>query len=131
MLPIRTESKIARSYQTNRTIVVQNGSGDEAVSIVPNLTDGIADTFASGDFWILKYQGTPDAPGELDDPGTSEPINIDPWVNGESIDNQDVVVWYGASFIHNDGADRLNPNRSPEVLTGSHVIGPDIRLIRW
>lgn len=131
MLPIRTEAKIARNYATNRTLVVQNASGDEAVALVPNLTDGVADTFAAGDLWVLRFQGTADLPGEIDDPGTTEQINIDPWVNGESVDGQNVVVWYGATFAHNDGADRLNPSRSPEILTGSHVIGPDIRLIRW
>ena len=131
MAPILTETKKARSYQTNRTIVVQNAAGNEAVSIVPNLFDGYADTFASGDFWILRYQGTPAAPVELDDPDVSPQINIDPWVNGESLDGQDVVVWYGAQFLHNDDASPLNPDRSPDHISGDHVVGPDIRLIRW
>jgi hypothetical protein len=59
-------------------------------------------------------------------------IQIDPFVNGESVANEDVVVWYGASFIHNDAGNlNINPDRSGMIISGSHVVGPDIRPIRW
>ncbi|MEP6925091.1 MAG: hypothetical protein ABI954_11550, partial [Pyrinomonadaceae bacterium] len=71
-------------------------------------------------------------PGELDDPNTSTAINLNPWINNESLVNQDLVVWYGAHYVHSDGSNLLNPDRSGKfVISGSHVVGPDIRPIRW
>ena len=131
MSPILAETKRSRSYQKNRSIVVQNAAGDEAVSITPNLSDGYADTFARGDFWLLKYQGTPTSPLEIDDPGPEVQINIDRWDNGESLNGTDVVVWYGAQYLHNDASRPISPDRSGEVISGQRVVGPDIRLIRW
>ena len=132
MTPLLTEAKFFRRLQTNRSLLVQNGSGNEAVMLVPNLNDGNADTYGDSDFWVLRYRDNGGQPGELDDPNTSTAIRLDPWINGESLDNQDLVIWYGAHFIHADGNNLLNPDRSGRmVLSGSHVVGPDIRLIRW
>ena len=140
--PITTETRLLRNYQTNRSLLIQNGSGNEAYLLVPNLTDGVADTFGKSDFWILRYknvfQGTP-VQNEIDDGvtcvtcgGLSGAIQIDPYLNGESLENQDLVVWYGAHFVHADGANTLNPDRTGRnILSGSHVVGPDLRPIRW
>jgi len=141
--PLATEAIIARNYQTNRSILVQNASGDEAYMLVPNASDGVvnsaADPFPSGDLWVFQYKnvvGGTALQNELDDGFNSTTssqafIKIDPFANGESIANQDVVVWYGASFIHSDGANLLHPSRGGEVITGSHVVGPDILPVRW
>ena len=71
--------------------------------------------FARGDVWLLRYH-----PGEIDDGvaaiGPPYAANIGAWVNGESIRNQDVVVWYAAHFthdVHETGAHH------------GHVVGPD------
>lgn len=129
--PILTESTILRNYGTNRGFVIQNAAGDEAYSITPGRSDGNADTYGQGDFWLLKFAGTPASPLELDDPNTSTAANFTPWLNGESLAGQDVVVWYAGHFIHNDGANQVDPARNGEILTGSHVVGPDLRPIRW
>ncbi|MGB7068051.1 MAG: hypothetical protein WBD22_01020 [Pyrinomonadaceae bacterium] len=137
MRPVLTESKILRNYSTNRGFVIQNANGDEAYQLTPGRTDGTADAFGQNDFWLLQYQGTPASPLELDDlndydsPQGITAINIDPWLNNESLVDQDVVVWYAAHFIHNDGANLVDPDRSGLVLNGSHVVGPDLRPIRW
>ena len=140
--PITTEKSLLRNYQTNRSLLIQNGSGDEAYMLTPNLTDGVVDAFGKSDFWILRYKnvvgGTP-VQNEIDDgvtcvtcSGLSGAIQIDPYVNGESLENQDLVVWYGTHFVHADGANTLNPDRTGRtILSGSHVVGPDIRPIRW
>jgi hypothetical protein len=138
--PVDTEIMRLRSYQTNRSFLVQNATGDEAYMIVPNRTDGVADTYGRGDFWFLRYKnvtGGTNLQNEIDDgysqtggPGT--PANLAAFLNNETLTNQDVVVWYGAHFIHNDGQNLLNPDRSgSDILSGSHVIGPDIRPVRW
>lgn len=139
--PQTTEFTRLKSLQTNRSLLIQNSNGDEAYMLVPNKTDGVADDFGKSDIWALRYKnvtgGTP-FQNELDDGytgvGGSEAnvsIRISQFINGESLVDQDVVVWYGGHFIHSDGANLLNPERSPTILSGQHVIGPDIRPIRW
>jgi hypothetical protein len=140
MRPLATEATLLRNYQTNRGLVVQNANGDEAYQLTPNLSDGVTDTFGVSDLWVLRYKlvvgGTP-LQNEIDDgfnQTTSQNafIQINPFLNNESVDNQDVVVWYGAHFIHADAGNvQLNPDRSGLVLSGDHVVGPDIRPIRW
>jgi hypothetical protein len=141
--PLSTEAKFARNYQTNKSILIQNAAGDEAYALVPNVSDGVVnsstDTFPSGDFWVLKYKnvvGGTAFQNELDDgfnqtTSSNAFIQIDQFVNAEAISNQDVVVWYGASFVHADGANLINPSRGGEIISGSHVVGPDIRPVRW
>ena len=139
--PIGTELMRLRNFQTNRSLVIQNSAGNEAYSIVPGKLDGVTDTFGVSDFWVLRYKsvvGGTAVQNEIDDgetcvncTNTTAPIRINPFINGESTVDQDLVIWYGAHFIHNDGANLLDPNRSPEVLSGSHVVGPDLRPIRW
>lgn len=143
--PVTTEMSTLRSYQTNKSLLIQNGSGDEAYLLVPNVTDGKTDNFGRSDFWVLKYKnvdGGTALQNEIDDGYNRDDgactetggtcININRFINNESIDNQDSVVWYGAHFKHEDGGHLLDPNRSGLVaLSGSHVVGPDIRPVRW
>jgi hypothetical protein len=130
--PVTSELMRLRNYQTNRGFLIQNAAGNEAYSIFPNLSDGVADSFGQGDFWFLRYQtGTGGEPGEINDPNTEVAANLTPWLTGESLVNEDVVVWYASHFIHADGANLLHPDRSGLVLSGSHVVGPEIRPVRW
>jgi Cu2+-containing amine oxidase len=129
--PITNEASILRNYGTNRGFVIQNSTGNEAYSLTPSLADGNADTFSRGDFWFLKYKGTTAAPDELDDQNVGAIANFAPWLDNESLVDQDVVVWYAGHFVHNDDANLLDPDRSGMVLTGSHVVGPTLRPIRW
>ena len=143
--PVTTEAAIFRSYQTNRGFLIQNATGDEAYQLTPNLTDGsvtnaegaLSDTFGAGDFWLLRFKGTADAPQEIDDPNPDDPnpitayrATLDPWVSGESLTNQDVVVWYAAHVQRVDASSR-SESAKPEVLQGNHVVGPDLRPVRW
>jgi hypothetical protein len=137
LTPVGAESAFFRNYKLNRGFVIQNSNGDEAYQITPNLTDGsvtdsagiLTDTFGGGDFWLLKFQGTGAAPGELDDVGSGSAANLAPWLNGESLVDQDVVVWYGAHQrrIDDTSLNAVNSN----IIAGLHVIGPDIRPVRW
>lgn len=139
MKPITTETSLLRNYQTNRGLVIQNSNGDEAYSLIPNLSDGKTDTFGVSDLWVLRYKnvvgGTP-VQNEIDDginctTCATAFIQIDPFLNNESVANQDLVVWYGGHFVHSDGANLLDPDRTGQILSGEHVVGPDLRPIRW
>jgi hypothetical protein len=133
--PIINEAARLRNYQTNRGFLIQNSTGNEAYAIVPNISDGATDSFGGGDFWLLRYKaGSGGEPDEIDDPNpdTSSAVKLEPWVNNESLVNQDIVVWYGAHFIHDEhGSNLLSPDRSGDILTNSHVVGPELRPIRW
>jgi hypothetical protein len=138
--PIPTEMFANKNIQTNRGLIIQNSNGDEAYELIPNISDGNVDTFGGHDLWVLRYKnvvGGTALQNEIDDgfnQTTSQNsfIQIDPFVNGESVVDQDVVVWYGGHFLHNDGGNaRINPDRSGFIITGEHVVGPDIRPVRW
>lgn len=134
--PIATETFMNKSPQTNRSILIQNATSDEAYMLVPSVKDGVVDAFGVHDIWVLAYKGTAVSPTELDDGrtccgGPNQNIAIDPWLNNESVDNQDVVIWYGAHFLHSDGANLVDAKNSPSILGTSHVVGPDIRPVRW
>jgi hypothetical protein len=139
--PQTTEFTRLKSLQTNRSLLIQNSTGDEAYMLVPNKTDGVADAYGKSDMWVLKYKNIPGGSAfanELDDGYTGvgggttlTSIRIDQFINGESLVDQDSVVWYGTHFVHSDGANLLNPERSPMILSGTHVVGPDLRPVRW
>lgn len=138
LLPQATEFKLLRNYATNRRLIVQNASGNEGYIVNPNPTDGKADTFGVSDMWVLQYKSTGGNPTQLEDGITCVTcstafIQIDPFINGEAVANQDVVVWYGAHFLHNDQANLFRPNRdgSVDTLSGNHVVGPDLKPVQW
>jgi hypothetical protein len=135
---VETESEFFKRAQTSRSILIQNSNGDEAYQIVPGTNDGtvtndqgaLIDAFGAGDFWLMQFKGTAASPSELDDAdGPQYPgAYISPWVNGESLVDQDVVVWYGAHQVRVDDASRPS---APQVITGSHIVGPVLRPVRW
>jgi hypothetical protein len=106
---------------------VENKSTGEAYDIIPGHDDGVSTAmpdspFGRGDVWIVRYHGS-----EIDDgsvaTGPPYEAGLDAWVNGESINGADVVVWYGAHFTHDVAHD-------PPGHFG-HIVGPDLKKIRW
>ena len=133
---IENESTFFKRPGTNRMFMIQNATGDEAYQLVPGSNDGsvsdangnLTDTFGGGDLWLMRFQGTAASPGELNDPNTTEAANLAPWVNGEAMANQDVVVWYAAHQVRTDDTSRP---ATPNVITGVHIVGPTLRPVRW
>lgn len=95
----------SRSVETDRVrrhgrrwrVLDASGRGYE---IRPRPQDGVADTWADADVWLLRYHGN-----ELDDGGATfgpmgDAIHLAPYLNGESIDRRDVVLWYRAGHRH-------------------------------
>ena len=81
--------------------------------------------FGQGDVWILHYHGN-----ELDDGvnitgGAAADVqaNLDKFVNGESVQNTDVVIWYAGHIIHDVHAD-------PPGVFG-HFAGPMLVPAKW
>jgi hypothetical protein len=121
--PIATEVKLIRSLFDDNRLNVQNLATGDTYSITPGFKDGSAfnDAYARGDAWVLVRD--PNG-GELDDGynstgGSGTAINLDPFTNGQSVQGKDIVVWYGAHFLHTVD-DQL-----------SHRVGPDLAALSW
>jgi len=116
----RYEIKRLRDPGRNRKWEIKNASTGEGYTLIPGPNDGVADSFAKGDVWILRYHGQ-----EIDDGvaalGPPYEAGLDRFINGELIEKQDVVIWYAAHFTH---------IVTPE-MTGNHIVGPDLIPFRW
>lgn len=122
------EIKRPRDPSHQRKWRVLNATNGRGYEIVPRLDDGVATQspdwpFPQGDVWILRYHGN-----ELDDgvaitsgPTANLVAHLDTWVNGESIHNHDVVIWYAGHAIHD--AVHEEPGHF------GHIVGPDLRPV--
>jgi hypothetical protein len=124
---IDTESMRARLAADQYWMVSNNVSG-ESVIIRPNPLDGNYDKYGQGDVWLLRNH----FPDEIDDSG--QPIegcstcaHLNPMVNNEVIGGQDLVVWYGAHWVHNHFDQPIQANQGD----GPHVNGPDLILQKY
>lgn len=123
----RWESQRPRNPSRQRRWRVQNADSGEAYDVVPGPNDGVATAspdwpFPQGDVWFTRYSGAEIDTGVF---ATGPPYeaNIGNFVNGQSIDGQDVVVWYGAHSTHDVGSD--------EPGEFGHVVGPELRPVKW
>jgi hypothetical protein len=123
----RFETHRPRSPARNRRWRVQNAATGEAYDIVPGHHDGVATAmpdwpFPQGDVWLTRYRGT-----EIDNGvsavGPPYEANIGNFVNGESIEDTDVVVWYGAHATHDV------THEEPGHF--GHIVGPELRKVKW
>jgi Copper amine oxidase, enzyme domain len=121
------EIRRARNPGRKRRWRVKNKSTGEAYDIIPGAHDGVATAmpdwpFARGDAWFLRYRGS-----EIDDGvfavGPPYEAGLDAWVNGEPLNGKDVVVWYGAHFSHD-----VNHEEPGEF---GHIVGPELKLVKW
>ncbi len=67
-------------------------------------TDGTGDSWAKGDVWVVRYHGNEleDGVGCILCQGTTGTIQDQVFLTGENVDKKDVVIWYRASYNHND-----------------------------
>ena len=116
---LTTEVKKYKDNPNYRHWLIKDSVTGDSYALAPgNLVgrdDGVADNFHRGDAWFLKYN-----PNEIDDGGGwGTEIRVDNYVNGESLVNEDIVIWYGTTFTHED----------PYGMT--HVTGPSIIPVNW
>ncbi|HJZ83124.1 MAG TPA: hypothetical protein VKD91_22340, partial [Pyrinomonadaceae bacterium] len=116
-----------RDPARKRKWLIENAGTREGYEVIPGPDDGVATAspdwpFPKGDVWILRYRGS-----ELDDgsvaTGPPYEADLDRFVSGESIMNQDVVLWYGAHFTHDIA------NEPPGVH--GHIVGPLLKPVNW
>jgi hypothetical protein len=106
---------------------VENTVSGEAYDIIPGADDGVATAmpdwpYGRGDLWFLRYHAN-----EIDDGsvaiGPPYEAGIDAWVNGERIDDHDVVVWYAGHFTHDTSHE--------EPGHFGHIVGPTLKPVKW
>ena len=126
----RWEVMRPRNHERSRRWKIENSTTGDAYTLIPGENDGVADAFARGDVWILRSHGERD---EIDDGISAEPsqanqrqpnapAEIGRFINAESTDNQNVVIWYAAHFTHEVHAE------SGEI---GHYVGPDLKPVQW
>jgi hypothetical protein len=120
---LTVEGMRSRLFGAGHLWKVRNSVTGEAVTIRPGPRDGNWDKYGRGDLWLLQFKSN-----ELDDgvtcvSGCDTRIQMHNAINGESIANQDVVVWYGVHFLHNEG--------DTNTLSGPFTVGPDLILEKY
>jgi hypothetical protein len=116
---LKHEIRRKRNTAHKRRWRVRNQGTNEGYILVPGTNDGEADSYGVGDFWALRYRT-----GQLDDGAvaTDTRAHLDSFVNHESIQGTNVVVWYAAHFSHDVVHDHHGD---------SHIVGPTLRPDRW
>jgi hypothetical protein len=65
--------------------------------LLPGVNDGYADSFSHYDLVVLRYHYAEDKHGNQ---GDAYDDALGPYLNGENIDGQDVVLWYVSHLFH-------------------------------
>jgi Copper amine oxidase, enzyme domain len=117
------EIRRSKDSSRQRHWEVSNTRSKETYALIPGSNDGTSDAYGAGDMWVLRYRFNEVDDGVANTGGSAAQTraNIDKFVNGEPVKDKDVVVWYGAHFKHDQ----------THSEGGSHVVGPDIRPLRW
>ncbi len=122
---VQLEVRRNRSPEHGRYWRVRNTRASQGYAIRPGPGDGNADHYGAGDVWVLRYD-----PDEIDDGQgfTTDPVlsraNLDRLVSGDSVERQDLVIWYGVHFRH-------DPDAPEEKAEGGHLQGPDLVPYQW
>lgn len=118
-----TESRRLRDPSRARKWRVRDLDTSEGYVLTPGATDGAPDAFGVGDVWLLRHH-----PDEIDDgQGYTEELelataHIDDFVNGETLQGENVVVWY-AGHVDHDEDDASFEFRG--------VVGPELTPLNW
>ena len=135
------ETKMYRNAVAPRSFRIRGVN--RSYILTPGVNDGTADTYGRGDLWFLRYKsGASNFLSEIDDgvnsTSSSTEANLDQFVNGESLVNQDSVIWYHATIRHafSAGSQMCLPEghqtkSGTNVLSGDFVVGPDLRPDGW
>ena len=123
---VRHEVTRPRSAANGRYWRVRSVRASQGYAIRPGPHDGTADDYGAGDVWVLRYHAheVDDGEGITSDPVRSRP-QLDRFVSGESVERQDVVVWYASHVGAPAGDDEPDAGGSP------HLVGPDLVPHQW
>jgi hypothetical protein len=110
---IERETRRQKRPSNDRKWRVRNSDG-KGYELIPGAGDGRADDFGVGDVWVVRNR-----PGQLEDGFGPNRARIDQFVNGQSVRDERLVVWYAGHFRH-----------SPQG-NGDHIVGPRLEPFDW
>ncbi|MEV0202240.1 hypothetical protein [Nonomuraea sp. NPDC050691] len=112
--PVPIIRETSRRRAEGRYWQVRDKSSGHGYRIHPGPYDGTADAYGVSDLWFLRHH-----PAELDDgnPGPRDRAAVNRWLNGESIDGTNVVVWYAGHYYH----DQAHPQPHQGELIGPEL----------
>ena len=76
--------------------------------------------------WILRFNegqiddGRSAAPSQAGESQLNASADLGRFINGESVFNHDVVLWYAAHFTHDVHEEEVG-----------HIVGPVLRPVQW
>ncbi|MEU8252153.1 hypothetical protein [Nonomuraea sp. NPDC048916] len=113
--PVPIIRETSRRRRAGRFWQVRDKSSGRGYRIHPGPFDGTADAYGVSDLWFLRHH-----PAELDDgnPGPRDRAALNRFVNGESINGANVVVWYAGHYYH----DQAHPQPHQGELIGPELI---------
>ena len=116
--PITTEGTFVRPLigSDQDFFRVRNPQTGDGYVLQPGPLDGNAngDAYGKWDLAALALNAS-----EIDDPNSNTSINVDPWVNGETLGGtKRLVTWYHATFTHDDP----NGHGEPCELSGPKLV---------
>ena len=119
---VRYEVRRHRDPAHRRSWRVRNTRASQGYAVVPGAEDGTADDYGAGDLWVLRHHAdeVDDDQGLTTDPVRSRP-QLDRFVSGESVERQDLVVWYGAHLVFDPAT----------TGGGERRVGPDLVPYQW
>lgn len=132
--PVLVEGKAFRDYERNRHWLIENINTGDAFKLVAGADDRTAagDAYGKYDLVFLRFKsGSTNLTNEYDDginttgPNNTQ-ANLDQFINSESLDGQDVVIWYGAHFAH-----RVSQRKDGELPEHNSTLGPTFTPVRW
>ncbi|MEU8548104.1 hypothetical protein AB0C81_14085 [Streptomyces roseoverticillatus] len=110
-MPYTIESVVARSPRSTYAVINKRLGTQAGYRVFPGPFDGIADGFASLDTAVFAWHADEDLRGRL---GTRLDDQILTQATGESIDGQDLVMWWCAHLDHH----------ASDPASEWHVCGP-------
>ncbi|MEU7838437.1 MULTISPECIES: hypothetical protein [unclassified Nonomuraea] len=113
--PVPIVRETTRRRAPGRYWQVRDKSSGRGYQIHPGPFDDTADSYGVSDLWFLRHHAA-----ELDDgnPGPRDRAAIGRFLNSESIDATNVVVWYAGHYYH----DQAHPQPHQGELIGPELL---------
>jgi hypothetical protein len=115
----RYETSRVKSAATSRSWAIMDVGSMRGYHIIPGAADGTADGFAPRDLFVMRYHAAEDKHGQQ---GNAWGDDVSVYLDGESVEDADAVVWYCAHLGH---------HAEPEHADEYHSCGPTLIPFRW
>ena len=113
---VNTELQANRDWSDDKYWRVSDPQSGDSVLVYNGRREDAPDTYGIADAWFLRQRAS-----ELDDTNAPQgtqgytQARLPSFVNGESINNEDVVMWAGGHFVHDDSDPNTNQSHTTTI----------------